>query len=222
MLEVRFRFRHDCWVSQLSRKFPDVRMSQWCNAKVEVLEIEGSAAPPPGFREGVEKLGKLVSPAGNSSMVLLSCRCRPGKRVDGMIEDAGCLYLSPTTYLGGWEHYRVIAFDEKGLRAMFRALAEHGEVALESKRSLEGDLVSRAYRVSTHELVSALTGKQAQALLAAIESGYYKVPRKVRFEDIARRRNVPRTTFEEHVRKAESKVISAMAPYVAMQAHKGA
>jgi hypothetical protein len=35
-------------------------------------------------------------------------------------------------------------------------------------------------------------------------------------EQIAGKRKVPRTTYEEHLRKAESKILQAIAPYVRM------
>jgi predicted DNA binding protein len=56
--------------------------------------------------------------------------------------------------------------------------------------------------------------------LAALEYGYYKVPKKTTAEQIASKNKVPRTTFEEHLRKAESKVLRAMAPYVRMYASR--
>jgi len=61
-----------------------------------------------------------------------------------------------------------------------------------------------------------LTDKQVNSLLAAIEYGYYQIPKKVTTEEIASKHNVPRTTFEEHLRKAESKTLLAMAPYIRM------
>jgi hypothetical protein len=61
-----------------------------------------------------------------------------------------------------------------------------------------------------------MTAKQAESLLVAVDSGYYSVPRKTRFDDIARRMGTPRTTYEEHVRKAESKVINSVAPYLSI------
>jgi predicted DNA binding protein len=70
--------------------------------------------------------------------------------------------------------------------------------------------------IPTSTLVSNLTARQAEALLVAVDHGYYQVPRKVRFEDISKIVNVPRTTYEEHVRKAESKVINAAAPYLSI------
>jgi predicted DNA-binding protein (UPF0251 family) len=44
----------------------------------------------------------------------------------------------------------------------------------------------------------------------------WKIPKKMTAEEIAQKHHVPRTTFEEHLRKAESKILRAIAPYVRM------
>jgi hypothetical protein len=72
--------------------------------------------------------------------------------------------------------------------------------------------------ISLSSAFSELTQKQVDALLAALDYGYYQVPKRVTAEEVARKRRVPRTTHEEHVRKAESKILRAMAPYLRMYA----
>jgi len=57
-----------------------------------------------------------------------------------------------------------------------------------------------------------------KALVAAVEGGYYEIPKRVTAEELARQHKQPRTTFEEHIRKAESKVVHAMTPFMMMYA----
>jgi hypothetical protein len=57
--------------------------------------------------------------------------------------------------------------------------------------------------------------------LSALDYGYYQVPKRLTAEEIARKQRVPRTTYEEHVRKAESKILRAMAPYMRIYASSG-
>ena len=52
--------------------------------------------------------------------------------------------------------------------------------------------------------------------MIALDLGYYSLPKKMTAEEIAVKNKVPRTTFEEHLRKAESKIMRAMTPYVRM------
>jgi predicted DNA binding protein len=50
-----------------------------------------------------------------------------------------------------------------------------------------------------------------------VENGYYQVPKKVTTEEMASKLRLPRTTYEEHLRKAEGKVLRSMAPYISMK-----
>lgn len=223
MLEIAFRFRHGCDVGKLSEAHPDVLIAQWCNRGVEVVEIHARGAKLEEVmaslrtlsKRGLKPLRESVE-GGDSQLLLLRCPHRGPESIDKIIESAGCLYLPPVVYRDGWEHYRTIAFDEDTARELVKAMKGHGEFELISKRPIGGGLTTRALVITASQLLSELTAKQASAMLGAIEEGYYRVPRKVRTEDIARRRKVPRTTFEEHVRKAEAKIMQSMAPYVAL------
>ena len=234
MLRASLRFQHGCDVNRLSLAHPQVGLAQWCNMRVEILEVQN----PPGelgeaflrdlgalAARGKGRRGARLQGAGDhgSGRVTLfrPCKHRPGTTMSEIVERQGCLMLYPLVYRGGWEHYRVVAPDEERLRRAVQGLARKGRVELESKRRIAGGLMSKAFMVPTDELLAELTGKQAEALVAAIEAGYYRVPRKVRTEDIARRRKVPRTTFEEHVRKAEAKIMASVGPYVALRASSG-
>ncbi|MGQ0535038.1 MAG: helix-turn-helix domain-containing protein [Methanobacteriota archaeon] len=226
MFEVQFRFRHGCEVNRLSDLYPEVPIGHWCNFRVEILEFNTKDPEvADAMRRDLARLYgrapksvKALSTAGRVTTVVTKCDHKQGRTISHLVERFGCLYLPPVVYQGGYEHYRIVAFDDRQLARLFAALAKRGEVHLERKGRLESELLGRMFMISASEVLSDLTEKQATALLAAVEGGYYRVPRMVRTEDIAKRRRVPRTTFEEHVRKAESKVINAMAPYLALYA----
>lgn len=71
--------------------------------------------------------------------------------------------------------------------------------------------------LSSPLFLSKLTEKQAQALLAAFESGYYDFPRNVTTEDVSLSLGIARSTFEQHLNRAEHHVIQAMLPLVRMR-----
>lgn len=58
--------------------------------------------------------------------------------------------------------------------------------------------------------LSKLTLKQRQAIIAAYGLGYYEVPRKVSSEEVARHLDVDKSTFVEHLRKAERKLVAGV------------
>ena len=65
-----------------------------------------------------------------------------------------------------------------------------------------------------------LTSQQIRVLLEAVRAGYYQVPRRVTVEDVARRLSLGRSTAEEHLRAAESAVVSRAAPLIELSGHE--
>lgn len=59
-----------------------------------------------------------------------------------------------------------------------------------------------------------LSGRQTEVLLAAVEAGYYEVPRRATVAQIAHGLGLGRSTTEEHLRRAESAVVRSTAPLV--------
>jgi len=52
-----------------------------------------------------------------------------------------------------------------------------------------------------------LTTKQQTALRLAKQNGYYDYPRKIKIENLAEKMGIAFSTFQEHLRKAESKIL---------------
>ena len=52
-----------------------------------------------------------------------------------------------------------------------------------------------------------LSNKQREAYQLAVENGYYKFPRKIGLEEMAKIMKISVSTFQEHLRKAEEKII---------------
>src|SRR5256712_1674311 len=59
-----------------------------------------------------------------------------------------------------------------------------------------------------------LTEKQARALLAAYEAGYYEFPRRATTEQVSLSLGIARSTFEQHLNRAEHHLVRAMLPMV--------
>jgi predicted DNA binding protein len=59
-------------------------------------------------------------------------------------------------------------------------------------------------------LLSKLTLRQKQMLIAAYALGYYDVPRRISSDDLAKHLRVDKSTIVEHLRKAERKLIGSI------------
>jgi predicted DNA binding protein len=124
-----------------------------------------------------------------------------------------CVDVQPTTYNTGWEYYTVLSFDPSDFKNLFTTLGKLGPLEVTSKKTYRG-AAQESLTFSLHGLFSRLTSRQLDAYMNAVDGGYYAVPRRTTIGKIARGRKVARTTFDEHLRKAESKVALAIAPYL--------
>jgi len=70
-------------------------------------------------------------------------------------------------------------------------------------------MTSQGHRLMTAKPISRARG----ALLAAHKNGYCMLPRKADVQAIAAKERVPRTTFQEHFKKAENKLLGALVHY---------
>jgi len=230
MFEVTLRAKHECPYVHFSMKHPDVRIAQWCNRKVDVLEVEcgdietfnriGPDLQNLLLWKGGRILGKSFGQK-NIQVITKTCRdTRISPSVSGVIEKNSCLEVQPVTYQSGWETHRVIGFRENDYKKLFKNIESLGPVEVLSKRVYHEKSMIDTFAVSLNSVFNGLTTKQGEAIAAALELGYYQVPKKTTTNELARKQRVPRTTFEEHLRKAESKVLRALAPYIILYAQR--
>jgi len=230
MFEVTFRAKHECPYVHFSEKHPDVRIAEWCNRRIDVLEVEcrdietfsriGPDLQNLLLWKGGKILGKRFG-TRNIQVITKTCRdTRISPSISGVTERNSCLDMQPVTYGGGWETHRTIGFRESDYKKLFKDMAALGPVEILGKRVyLEKSMID-TFAVSLSSVFQELTIKQVEAIAAALELGYYQVPKKITTEELAQKQNTPRTTFEEHLRKAESKVLRALAPYITLYAQR--
>ncbi len=126
---------------------------------------------------------------------------------------ADALVLPPLQWCGSELLLRLLVFDELRMEILSEILPG---ARLESKSVLHGNEVEREL-LASGLLLPALTRRQGQAVLAALEAGYYDAPRKVTTGEVAQGLGIARSTFEEHLKAAESQLVRALAPVVRLR-----
>jgi len=195
-------------------------MFVWCNREHEVIEIALSERSQyEEMRKAINSLAGVVdiaSNGGNIRIITKKCFCTPKNSVGRNLDIHNMLHLMPVIYEGGWEYYRAIAFRHSDFKR-FVGAAERLPCELEvmRKSTLNGNL-GGSVMVPVSDLFANLTSKQIEALLTSYFKGYFKFPRKANVMNIAKAKRVPRTTFQEHLTKAENKLIGGLVPYLTL------
>lgn len=67
------------------------------------------------------------------------------------------------------------------------------------------------YQLESRRLRSVLTDRQREILIAAVEQGYYTVPRQASIREIADDVDLSVATVVEHLQKIEARILSQVA-----------
>jgi predicted DNA binding protein len=222
MFETTFRYRHNCPFNNLSRRYPTVMFSVWDNYYREFMEVrcddkDASKALDQDIKDFIRRKGsKLLHRSEDrrgTKMLTVTCACDPEKSSTKPIVENGCMLVPPITFYDGWENYRIVGFEKKDVLRALDGMESRGVVEITSRKSIDIDSMREFYLISLAELFSNMTKLQMDALVTAMESGYYKIPRRSTTSEMARILKVPRTSLQERRKRAESKLMAALVPY---------
>jgi predicted DNA binding protein len=176
-----------------------------------VLEITSETTPTEELLDDISQIGTVLHESEDEDgyhVVTQSCLCSLEQSIIDRFEEHNCLYQSPTIYRQGWEHYTMVAFDSADIRALLGELRADREIELLSKTSISETQIPHSMLAPASQLFESITDRQLAALQLALESGYYEQPRQTSLRDLADQTAVARSTYEEHLRKAENKLLT--------------
>ncbi|MEF8915895.1 helix-turn-helix domain-containing protein, partial [Natronomonas sp.] len=191
--------------------YPDLTIREWYLSDCQVIEVTTSEAPTEDLLDEIDDLGTILHESVDESglhVVTQSCLCSLEDSIIERFEEYNTLYQPPTIHRQGWEHYTVIAFDESDVRDLLNDLEADRDIEVLSKTAITEQAIPHSMLAPVDRLFEAVTDRQLAALRLALESGYYEQPRKTSLRDLAKKTNVARSTYEEHLRKAENKLLT--------------
>jgi len=218
--EARLEVRHDCPYCILTERYPGLSISSWDNAAAHMAVV---TSPDPQELEGFEReLANFlpyaaVSRQGDGLEVIIQNKDCDPNAITALIGRCDCWCTQPTVAEGGWEHYRVFSWSKANILSLVgRIEKDGGQVRLEGMRQVGLPSMTEEMLVPAGSLLDGMTAKQVEVLTLAIERGYFESPARLSAEEMARMAGLSRSTFMEHLRKAEGKLLLNLLPLLRM------
>jgi len=210
MYEATFRIEGESAYAGATRD-TDTVVELWCNDHCDLLHVRGA-----GEEAVLEHVRSLVGVQDllwdEEELLVVTDDClkrHEEHNVERYLARHGCLLVPPLSYADGAKTCRVLALDPANLTALYRDLAGEFSVDVESKREIDAVTQNRPL-LTLETALPELSPRQREALGVAHELGYYRIPRETTTAAIAERLGVERRTAEEHLRRAENKLVEAL------------
>jgi predicted DNA binding protein len=150
-------------------------------------------------------------------MVVRKCECRKSPNSwNNITTSLNVLELPPVVILNGIERIQFLLFQD-AISPLMEGLGEIGNVELISMQPLYTTNNPYPIFIKPSEFRETLSERQLEALILAVNQGYYEIPRKIPTEELASRMEIGRRTFIEHLQKAENKIFRALVPLLMFQ-----
>ncbi len=215
----------DSFLADLTRRFPSMSVFIWCNRENDVFEVvvrnpddyplvmdEIRAHPFMGLIEEISDDRRLY-------LNVRECNCMKEDTIVRHIGELDILNIFPNMVENGWAYHRLILFRHKDFEELLRRFDDWGWVYKILRKIPFDGFIASSLTITADALFSGLTERQMVALLTAHRYGYYNLPRDADVQTIAAKENVSRTTFQEHLKKAENKLVTALVPHMKLFNH---
>lgn len=183
----------------------------WCDNRRDTFLI--TAQDLPGLRRLTTVLrssyrARVLVVEGNSALFELpDFEWAKPPSVTGLARRGGVWVLPPVVYAEGRETYRLVAPTRSRLNGLIRTLRRLGEVEILSVGDRVGLDAVRDFPTASVHFFEGLSERQTRALVAAHDAGLLEIPARASWQAVAGREGVARSTFGEHLRKGQLRLL---------------
>jgi predicted DNA binding protein len=216
---MRCSIRHDgCWATNLGKAPGVYDLKFWAGVRLDRTRIMGTFvarshgpinvldynAYPLEFVEVFEE-----KPTPNDFQYTVEYVVVDTKKdtTINLVSESGCVFEPPATVNGSFELHSLLAPQKRSFVKLRSVLERHHREfkVLSVKEIHTGD--QRIPRVSWRR---ELTPRQLEAVELAYRKGFYYYPRRVHIAELAGEAKLSRSTYQEHLRLAEVKLIRSL------------
>jgi DNA-binding CsgD family transcriptional regulator len=125
---------------------------------------------------------------------------QPAGRLMSVAQKYALMIVPPLSFVEGGLRITIVGTHEM-LQQALEELPEETHISVEQVGE---------YSPDGRNVLSLLTDRQLEVFETAVASGYYEVPRQATHEDIADGLGCAPSTVDEHLRKAESRILTSL------------
>ncbi|MHA1970098.1 MAG: helix-turn-helix domain-containing protein [Candidatus Hodarchaeales archaeon] len=203
--------------ANFSRNHPYLEIYLWCNYQHDILEIRGEKITLENAKLELQNaLGPILEiyPENtNTQFLLKKCRCAESS-VSQILERYDCLELPPVKYFHGREILNLVITSESTRLIERDIKKENPKTKVKVLKLAPLKKIDNPYPLylPLDSLKRSITRRQLEALTVALNRGYYEIPRKTLLRTLANEMSIKRRTYEDHLRKAEKKIMDMIIP----------
>ena len=213
MHEATFRIDGDGVYEEATRG-TDATVALWCNDHCDLLYVSECASET--VEEHVEDhVGVKHVVTNGEEVIIITDDClkqHTTNHIETYLARHDCLLMPPIRYENGKKLCRVVAIDSSHLTEFYNDIRQEFSITVDSKREL-GKYSQDKPLFTVGSTLPELSGQQQDALTIGYQKGYYRIPRDVTTAELAAEMGIDRRTFEEHLRRAENKLITTLIKY---------
>jgi predicted DNA binding protein len=207
----KLKIKHDCTIGNRCEKFKCISYSlplgNWHDKNFEYTSerhtLEGNEKNIKEFLKDLKKDKRVINVEISKNTVFFIGK-RKKEKIPSSHWNPKIFFIKPVFVdKYGYEYWEIASWKREVITDFIKGLEREKGLSLEIQKIQEVKLDD----IHFPHVMPKLSPKQKRAFELAIEHGYYKFPRKVGLEKLAKTMKVSVSTFQEHLRKAEEKII---------------
>ena len=207
----KLKIKHDCTIGNRCEKFKCISYSlplgNWQDKNFEYTSerhtLEGNEKNIKEFLKDLKKDKRVIN-VEISKNTLFFIGKRKKEKIPSSHWNPKIIFIKPVFVdKNGYEYWEIVSWKREVITDFIKGIEREKGLSLEIQKIQEVKLDDLHFP----HVMPKLSPKQKRAFELAIEHGYYKFPRKIGLEKLAKTMKVSVSTFQEHLRKAEEKII---------------
>lgn len=206
MYKCKFKFTHkNCWLVDVSKEFPNLTFidnAAYVKPNDDLMDICLVKGDKKDFKKVTKFLRKLktvinariVEHGRDYLFIQVTGNRKTMSFTTPLLPKFNCFRIGDVIAKNGYEEWLVGAPKKSDINALISELKTHGKV-------------TKRYITKTAAKMVKLTKKQRRALELAYYNRYYNIPRGIDLGKLASKMGINKSTFREHLKRAEVKII---------------